>query len=227
MLTSDYRVCAGRRASAPRVAFPNDTAPRWLLRDRDAIYGDAFRGRVAGMGITEVITSPSSPWQNPYAERQIGSIRRECLNHVIVLGERHLRRLLTAYLTYYQGRHVIGEERCATFATVNDGVVPGVATRSAPTLRFPTCPIPRGCEGLPTEDSPRSSDRRVSEWPQWCSGGPDVFELSAGSSGAGAIGDASARQCLAARRSRPFATPATPWRAGPKTLDRSCGGQDA
>ena len=84
-------------------AFPNDTAPRWLLRDRDAIYGDVFRRRVAGMGITEVITSPSSPWQNPYAERLIGSIRRECLDHVIVLGERHLRRLLTAYLTYYHG----------------------------------------------------------------------------------------------------------------------------
>jgi transposase InsO family protein len=82
-------------------AFPNDTAPRWLLRDRDAIYGDVFRRRVAGMGITEVITSPASPWQNPYAERLIGSIRRECLDHVIVLGERHLRRLLTAYLTYY------------------------------------------------------------------------------------------------------------------------------
>ena len=78
-------------------AFPDDTAPRWLLRDRDAIYGDVFRRRVAGMGIGEVISSPSSPWQNPYAERLIGSIRRECLDHVIVLGERHLRRLLTAY----------------------------------------------------------------------------------------------------------------------------------
>jgi putative transposase len=84
-------------------AFPNDTAPQWLLRDRDAIYGDVVRRRVAGMGITEVITSPSSPWQNPYAERLIGSIRRECLDHVIVLGQRHLRRLLTAYLTYYHG----------------------------------------------------------------------------------------------------------------------------
>jgi transposase InsO family protein len=84
-------------------AFPDDTAPRWLLRDRDAIYGDRFRRRVAAMGIQEVISAPSSPWQNPYAERLIGSIRRECLNHVIVLGERHLRRLLTAYLTYYHG----------------------------------------------------------------------------------------------------------------------------
>jgi hypothetical protein len=84
-------------------AFPNDTAPRWLLRDRDAIYGDVFRRRVAAMGITEVISSPSSPWQNPYAERLIGSIRRECLDHVIVLGERHLHRLLIAYLTHYHG----------------------------------------------------------------------------------------------------------------------------
>ena len=84
-------------------AFPDDTAPRWLLRDRDAIYGDRFRRRVAAMGIQEVLSAPSSPWQNPYAERLIGSIRRECLNHVIVLGERHLRRLLTAYLTYYHG----------------------------------------------------------------------------------------------------------------------------
>jgi transposase InsO family protein len=84
-------------------AFPNDTAPRWLLRDRDTIYGDIFQRRVAGMGIGEVISSPSSPWQNPYAERLIGSIRRECLNHVIVLGERHLRRILSAYLVYYHG----------------------------------------------------------------------------------------------------------------------------
>jgi transposase InsO family protein len=97
-------------------AFPNDIALRWLLRDRDAIYGDVFRRRVAGMGITEVITSPSSPWQNPYAERLIGSIRRECLDHVIVLGERHLRRLLTAYLAYYHGarRHLALEKNAPT-----------------------------------------------------------------------------------------------------------------
>jgi putative transposase len=82
-------------------AFPDDTAPRWLLRDRDAVYGDAFRRRVAGVGMNEVMSSPSSPWQNPYAERLIGSIRRECLDHVIVLGERHLRRILAGYLAYY------------------------------------------------------------------------------------------------------------------------------
>jgi len=55
------------------------------------------------MGIHEVVTAPSSPWQNPYAERVIGSIRRECLDHVIVLGERHVRRILTAYVAYYHG----------------------------------------------------------------------------------------------------------------------------
>ena len=82
-------------------AFPDDTAPRWLLRDRDAIYGELFRRRVAGMGIGEVVTSPSSPWQNPYVERLIGSIRRECLDHVIVFNEAHLRRTLGGYLTYY------------------------------------------------------------------------------------------------------------------------------
>jgi hypothetical protein len=73
------------------------------LRDRDAIYGPAFRRRGAGMGIGEVIPSPLSPWQNPYAERLIGSIRRECLDHVIVIGERHVRRILISYIAYYHG----------------------------------------------------------------------------------------------------------------------------
>jgi transposase InsO family protein len=79
-------------------AFPDDTARRWLLRDRDAIYGEAFGQRVAGMGIGEVLSAPSSPWQNPYAERLIGSIRRDCLNHVVVLGEQHLREFWPAIL---------------------------------------------------------------------------------------------------------------------------------
>jgi putative transposase len=92
---------AGWTAQQMIEAFPDDTAPRWLLRDRDAIYGDVFRRRVAGMGIGEVLSSPSSPWQNPYAERLIGSIRRECLDHVIVVGERHLRRVLTDYFACY------------------------------------------------------------------------------------------------------------------------------
>jgi putative transposase len=84
-------------------AFPWDTAPRYLLRDRDRIYGDAFRQRVGHMGIEEVLIAPQSPWQNPYVERVIGSIRRDLLDHVIVLNELHLRRLLTDYLTYYHG----------------------------------------------------------------------------------------------------------------------------
>jgi transposase InsO family protein len=81
--------------------FPDDTAPSYLLRDRDSIYGHAFRQRVRGMGIREVLTAPSSPWQNPFAERLIGSVRHECLDHVLVLNERHLRRILTRYLAYY------------------------------------------------------------------------------------------------------------------------------
>jgi putative transposase len=82
-------------------AFPWDEAPRYLLRDRDRIYSAAFRQRVRHMGIKEVLTAPQSPWQNPYVERLIGSIRRECLDHVIVLHERHLQRLLTDYFAYY------------------------------------------------------------------------------------------------------------------------------
>ncbi len=84
-------------------AFPDDTAPRFLIRDRDGIYGVDFRQRIKHMGIEEVVTAPRSPWQNPYVERLIGSIRRECLNHVIVLNERHLRRILSSYFEYYHG----------------------------------------------------------------------------------------------------------------------------
>lgn len=82
-------------------AFPDDTSPRYLLRDRDSIYGAEFRSRVKGMRIDEVVTAPHSPFQNPYAERVIGSIRRECLDHLIVLNEDHLRRILRSYFNYY------------------------------------------------------------------------------------------------------------------------------
>jgi putative transposase len=82
-------------------AFPEDTAPRYLVRDRDGVYGSHFRNRIQGMGIHEVLTAPKSPWQNPFAERLIGSIRRECLNHVIVLGQRHLKWILKKYFRYY------------------------------------------------------------------------------------------------------------------------------
>jgi putative transposase len=82
-------------------AFPFDEAPNYLIRDRDGIYGKYFQRRVKGMGIEEVPTAPRSPWQNPYIERLIGSIRRECLDHVIVLNERHLRRILKISFEYY------------------------------------------------------------------------------------------------------------------------------
>jgi putative transposase len=82
-------------------AFPDDSAPAYLLRDRDAVYGKQFRHRVRGMRIEEVLTAPLSPWQNPFVERLIGSVRRECLDHVLVLGERHLRCVLTNYFAYY------------------------------------------------------------------------------------------------------------------------------
>ena len=83
-------------------AFPWDTAPRYLLRDRDGSYGTYFCNRVEAMGITEVITAPRSPWQNAYVERVIGSIRRECLDHIVIFNERHLRRVLSSYVDYYQ-----------------------------------------------------------------------------------------------------------------------------
>jgi putative transposase len=84
-------------------AFPWETAPRYLLRDRDAVYGVVFSSRVQSLGIREVKTAPRSPWQNPYVERLIGTLRRECLDHMIVLNKTHLRRLLRDYLTYYHG----------------------------------------------------------------------------------------------------------------------------
>ena len=81
-------------------AFPWDTTPRYLLRGRDAIYGEPFQQRVKNMGIEEVKIAPRSPWQNPYVERLIGSIRRDVLNDMIVLNERHLRRVLQSYVSY-------------------------------------------------------------------------------------------------------------------------------
>ncbi len=78
-----------------------DEAPRYLLRDRDAIYGAEFRRQVAALYIEEIKTAAQSPWQNPYAERVIGSIRRECLDHIVILGELHLKRILASYAGYY------------------------------------------------------------------------------------------------------------------------------
>jgi transposase InsO family protein len=82
-------------------AFPYDSAPKYLIRDRDKIYGDFFVQRANKMGIKEVKIAPKSPWQNPYAERVIGSIRRECLDHYIIFNEKYLRKILDEYAEYY------------------------------------------------------------------------------------------------------------------------------
>src|SRR6202040_2550213 len=104
-LSSVDRRCAASHGSeafaAVIEAFHWDTAPHYLLRDRDASYGSVFSKRVAAMGITEVVTAPRSPWQNAYVERVIGSIRRECLNQVVIFNERHLRHVLASYVDYY------------------------------------------------------------------------------------------------------------------------------
>ena len=82
-------------------AFPWDSAPRYVIHDRDSVYGALVRDRIKAMGIEEVVTAPRSPWQNPFVERVIGSIRRECLDHLIVIDERHLRCILASYFDYY------------------------------------------------------------------------------------------------------------------------------
>jgi transposase InsO family protein len=84
-------------------AFPWDEAPHYLIRDRDRIYGSVVTRRLRAMGIRDKPTAPASPWQNGFAERLIGSIRRECVDHIIVLGEMHLRRVLKSYADYYNG----------------------------------------------------------------------------------------------------------------------------
>jgi putative transposase len=84
-----------------REAWPWDSAPRFVIRDRDGIYGSEFQTAMQAMGIEEVVIAPRSPWQNPFVERVIGSVRRECLDHVIVWNERSLRRHLEQYLAYY------------------------------------------------------------------------------------------------------------------------------
>src|SRR5712675_249316 len=84
-------------------AFPWDMAPGYMIRDRDRIYGSVVPRRLRSMGIRDKPTAPASPWQNCFAERLIGSIRRECLDHIIVLDEEHLRRILKNYADYYNG----------------------------------------------------------------------------------------------------------------------------
>jgi putative transposase len=82
-------------------AFGDRAVPRYLIRDRDAVYGNEVRRRLQTLQVHEVLTAPQSPWQNAYAERLIGSVRRECLNHFLIFSARHLKRTLAAYFRYY------------------------------------------------------------------------------------------------------------------------------
>ena len=129
-------------------AFPWDTAPRYLLRDRDGIYGNWFRGRVKNMGIKEVLTAPHSPWQNPYSERLNGSIRRECLDRTIIFSEGHLRHVLKKHFEYYnryrghqslkmdapEGRMLkrFTKAKCSLFLTLADCIITTKGERHDP-----------------------------------------------------------------------------------------------
>jgi len=84
-------------------AFADRDAPPYLVRDREGIYGNEVRLRIALLHIEEVLSAPRSRWQNPYAERLIGSIRRDCLDHFVILNARHLKRALASYFAYYHG----------------------------------------------------------------------------------------------------------------------------
>jgi transposase InsO family protein len=97
---TDHPTAASTRQQI-REAFPDDTAPAYLLRDRDSAYGADFGRLLNDVGIEEIVTAPRAPWQNPFVERLIGTLRRECLDHVIVWNERSLRRTLGLYLDYY------------------------------------------------------------------------------------------------------------------------------
>jgi hypothetical protein len=105
-------------------AFPWDMAPRYMIRDRDRIYGIVVTRRLRAMGIRDKPIAPASPWQNGFAERLIGSLRRECLDHVIVLGEAHLRRILKNYAAYY--RQV--SEAVSGLSQVADGLLNQIET---------------------------------------------------------------------------------------------------
>lgn len=111
-------------------AFPFDGAPRFLLRDRDCIYGQEFSDRVEHMGIEQVLTTTRAPWQNPFVGRVIGSIRRECLDRVIVLNEGHLHRILTEYFEYYHNaRAHLSLERNSPNPRVVEGLAGKVVSK--------------------------------------------------------------------------------------------------
>ena len=114
-------------------AFPWDSAPGYLIRDRDRVFGSVVRQRIRAMGIRDKPIAPRSPWQNGFAERLIGSIRRECLDHIIVFGEAHLRRVLRAYASYYNGSSdaPVSEQRRARASPNSAHWHPAVTSRSS------------------------------------------------------------------------------------------------
>jgi transposase InsO family protein len=98
-------------------AFPWNVAPAYLVRDNDGAYGQAFRRRIRTMGIRDRPTSPRSPWQNAYAERLIGTLRRDCLDHVLIFGVKHLRQILTSFFLLQSDPHAfIAGQGCAAAA---------------------------------------------------------------------------------------------------------------
>jgi transposase InsO family protein len=131
-------------------AFPEETAPRFLVRDRDKVYGERFLQAVEDLGIEEVVTAARSPWQNPYAERLIGSVRRGCLDHVIVLDEVHLRRVLARYFEYIQPQPLpsVAGWRCPSASDIHGPEVGRL-------VAFPECHSP----GSWDHPSPRTWDQ--------------------------------------------------------------------
>jgi len=111
-------------------AFPWNTAPRYLVRDNDGAYGKTFTKRVRTMGIRDRPIAPRSPWQNPYVERLIGTLRRECLDHILIIGERHLHRILAAYSSYYN-------ETRTHLALAKDTPIPRAVQRSGTIVTAP------------------------------------------------------------------------------------------
>src|SRR3982074_3123868 len=119
-----------------------EQAPRYLIRDRDGAYGEVFIRRLRSMGIRDRPTSPRSPWHNGFAERLIGSIRRECLDHVVVFGDRHLRHVLLSYMNYYN-------ETRSHLSLAKDAPLSCTVKRAG---RIPCCPVLGGLHhqhGLP------------------------------------------------------------------------------
>ena len=118
---------AERTAHQLREAFPWGSAPRYLLRDQDRIFGHEFAEQVKAMGIKQVLSAPRSPWQRACVERVTGSIRRECLDHIIVFSEGSLRRTLTAYFTYHHQwcTHLSLDKDAPQIRRTNYAVEPG------------------------------------------------------------------------------------------------------